>query len=487
MKNIFTLIFILLVFNSLYAQTGVLKGKITAENNPVAFATIAIQHTTLGVSADENGIFRLEKIPMGEHQVMVSSIGFKPYQQTVFIQEGEYELNVKIESESAFLDEVVISGTMKEVSKINSTVPVEVYNSTFFQKNPTPALFESLQIVNGVRPQLNCNVCNTGDIHINGMEGPYTMITIDGMPIVSGLSSVYGLNGIPNSMIERIEIVKGPASTLYGSEAVGGLVNVITKNPDKAPLFSVDVFGTSWQEWNIDLGAKFKTKNATALVGVNYFKYANPIDNNGDNFTDVTLQDRISIFNKWAWQRKDNRVASLGVRYLYEDRWGGEMQWERKYRGGSEVYGESIYTHRFELIGTYQLPIAKEKLLLNYSFNTHQQNSVYGNVPYMADQKIAFGQLLWDKKLGQKQDFLLGMALRYTYYDDNTPATRVGDDQNYINRPDKIWMPAVFLQDEISFSPAHKLLLGMRYDYNSVHKHIFIEFWKWISSGQFIY
>ena len=105
---------------------------------------------------------------------------------------------------------------MKEVSRLESPVPVEVYSPVFFKANPTPSIFESLQNVNGVRPQLNCNVCNTGDIHINGLEGPYTMILIDGMPIVSGLSTVYGLTGIPQALIERMEIVKGPASTLYG-------------------------------------------------------------------------------------------------------------------------------------------------------------------------------------------------------------------------------------------------------------------------------
>ncbi|MBC8643502.1 TonB-dependent receptor plug domain-containing protein [Flavobacterium lindanitolerans] len=107
-----------------------------------------------------------------------------------------------------------------------------------------------MQNVNGVRPQLNCNICNTGDIHINGLEGPYTLVLIDGMPIVSGLSTVYGLSGIPNSLLERIEIVKGPASSLYGSEAVGGLINIITKNPSNAPRFSIDGFSNSWGEVN---------------------------------------------------------------------------------------------------------------------------------------------------------------------------------------------------------------------------------------------
>src|SRR5690606_10289902 len=112
------------------------------------------------------------------------------------------------------LEEIVISGTMKPVLRSESLVPVEVYTPTFFKKNPTANVFEALQIVNGVRPQVNCSVCNTGDIHINGLEGPYTFVLIDGMPIVSGLSTVYGLSGIPNSLIERVEVVKGPASSL---------------------------------------------------------------------------------------------------------------------------------------------------------------------------------------------------------------------------------------------------------------------------------
>src|SRR5690606_18752820 len=89
------------------------------------------------------------------------------------------------------LEQVVISGTMKEVTKSDSPVPVEIYTANFFKANPTASIFDGLQNVNGVRPQLNCNICNTGDIHINGLEGPYTMVMIDGMPIVSGLSTVY--------------------------------------------------------------------------------------------------------------------------------------------------------------------------------------------------------------------------------------------------------------------------------------------------------
>lgn len=389
--------------------------------------------------------------------LILSLIGF----QAAFSQVEQDSIPSSIEDDT--LDEIVISGTMKPVLRSESLVPVEVYIPTFFKKNPTSNVFEALQIVNGVRPQVNCSVCNTGDIHINGLEGPYTFVLIDGMPIVSGLSTVYGLSGIPNSLIERVEVVKGPASSLYGSEAVGGLINIITKNPKNASLFSADVFGTSWGEVNTDVGLSTKVgEKAHLLMGVNYFNYSNPVDKNNDNFTDLTLQDRISVFQKWNFTRKSNKLFSIAGRYFYEDRWGGEMNWNKSYRGGDEVYGESIYTNRYELMGTYELPVA-EKMFFSFSYADHDQNSVYGNTPYMAKQQVGFGQLTWDKKLG-KHDMLFGAAFRYTSYDDNTSAT---------NEKDVTTMPGFFAQDEISFNTKHSILLGARYDYNNNHGSIF--------------
>lgn len=369
------------------------------------------------------------------------------------------------------LDEVVISGTMRAIKRSASPVPVEVYTPKFFMKNPTPSMFDAMQMINGVRPQLNCNICNTGDIHINGLEGPYTMVLIDGMPIVSSLASVYGLAGIPTSLVERIEVVKGPASSLYGSEAIGGLINVITKNPSKAPLVSADISGTSWQEFNTDIGLKYKAgEKVTGLFGINYFKYGNAADKNHDHFTDVTLQDRMSFFNKFSFKRKDSRQASLAMRYVYEDRWGGEMNWNKTFRGGDSVYGESIYTSRFELIGNYQLPV-KEKMVLSYSVNRHDQHSAYGRLLFNARQQVAFSQLTWEKELSEKHALLSGIVARYTWYNDNTTATR--DTLVNADKPDKILLPGIFIQDEITLHPKHQLLLGARYDYDHRHGNIF--------------
>ncbi|HEY8895125.1 MAG TPA: TonB-dependent receptor [Niastella sp.] len=468
------------------AQTGTITGKITGIGGAhLAAATITIPKLKKGTASDSTGSFWLEQVPYGAWQIEVSHLGYKTLTINITVDRKEIvHPLVTMQPMDNSLNEVVISGTMKEMSKLESPVPVEVYTAHFFKANPVPSFFDALQNVNGVRPQLNCNVCNTGDIHINGLEGPYTMVLIDGMPIVSGLSTVYGLSGIPQSLVERIEVVKGPASTLYGSEAVGGLINIITKKPGSAPLVAADVFATSWGEVNTDLSVKFNAgKKALSLLGVNYFNYQNKIDNNNDNFTDVTLQNRISVFNKWTFERAQNREFSLAGRYIYEDRWGGEMNWARKYRGGSEVYGESIYTNRWELFGTYQLPV-KEKILFQFSTNGHNQNSVYGNVPFRADQYIGFGQLTWFKTTG-RNELLTGITYRYTFYDDNTSATANKDDVT-LNKPSRTRLPGLFVQDEITLNTQNKLLLGIRYDHSSIHGNILTPRinYKWNSANK---
>lgn len=452
-------IFIVLPNTKLLAQQiiGIVQD---ALGTPIENATVRLEGTKSATKTTPDGKFELQAT-VANPRLNIRAMGYMPLQQNIEVSTYQNGTIFTLEKDDRNLDEVVVSGTLKAVSKLESPIPVEVYSAKFFRANPAPTIFESLQNINGVRPQINCSVCNTGDIHINGLEGPYTMVLIDGMPIVSGLSTVYGLNGIPQALIERVEIVKGPASTLYGSEAVGGLINIITKNPTNAPMFSLETFGTTWKEYNIDLGTKFKVGKANSLLGVNYFNYSNPIDKNNDNFTDVTLQNRISLFNKWTFPRKDNKIFSIAGRYVNEDRWGGEMQWNKQYRGGDEVYGESIYTKRWEVMGIYDLP-GSENFSLSVSANGHNQNSAYGETLYLADQRIFFGQLTWNKTF-KNHDLLTGLAYRYTYYKDNTPAA---------STPMNTHLPGVFVQDEITLHEQHKLLVGARYDYNNIHGSI---------------
>ena len=469
--NIFIKLILFLGITSSYGQTNTISGKIKSGSGVLPYANIYLKKTKIGTTSNENGFYELRNIPKGNYTLIVSSIGYQT--KTIKIS---FNSNQKLTknfslSENNSLDEIVISGTLRPVTKSNSPVPVEVYSTSFFKKNPTPSIFESMQNVNGVRPQLNCNVCNTGDIHINGLEGPYTFVLIDGMPIVSGLSTVYGLTGIPQALIERVEVVKGSASTLYGSEAVGGIINIITKRPSNSPKLTTDTFTSSWGEINTDVGLRYKlSEKIESLLGVNYFNYQNRIDNNEDGFTDLTLQHRISFFNKINIERKNNKVFTIAGRYVYEDRWGGEMDWEKKYRGTNIKYGESIYTNRWETFGTYQLPTT-ENINFQFSANGHYQDSFYGTDKYEAAQLIGFGQFVYNKRIKENHNFLLGIAYRYTFYDDNTFATI--DENGIKNKPSKTHLPGIFLQDEISLNKQNKLLLGARWDYNSIHGNIF--------------
>lgn len=466
-KFLFTFLFFFFSIGAIAQGGGELKGKVSKGAEVLIGATISLKGAGISGVTDSTGSFTLSNLPKARYVLQVSMIGFESFQKAMDVKEGELkEIRIDLKPLESTLNEVVVSGTLKPVQRLQSPIAVEVFTPQFFKKNPSPSIFESLQMVNGVRPQINCSVCNTGDIHINGLEGPYTMVTIDGMPIVSSLSSVYGLFGIPSQLIEKVEIIKGPASGLYGSEAIGGLINIITKEPQKAPVLSLNAMTTSWLEHNIDLGVKFKAGKATSLLGINYFNYSNPEDKNRDNFTDVTLQHRISVFNKWNFRRRHKRVATLAGRYFYEDRWGGDTRWNKSFRGGDSLYGESIYTSRWELIGNYQLPV-KERLFFSFSATAHHQNSYYGTTPYFGNQKILFGQTTWDKTIGARHSFLAGLAGRYNYYDDNSTATR--DTFSKTNKPERYFIPGLFLQDEWVLNDKHRVLTGIRWDHHPAH------------------
>jgi outer membrane receptor for ferrienterochelin and colicins len=457
----FNLLLFLLAFQLSQSQDFRVTGTVLSEGQPLTSASVYIENSNTGTSTDIEGQFTLSFSNIKNPKLVISFLGYKT--QIKKINSESTDLGtIELELEEA-LEEIVVSGTLKAVSKRDSPVPVEVYGQSFFKANPTASIFDALENINGVRSQLNCSICSTGSVNINGQEGSYTMVLIDGFPIVSGLSTVYGFSGIPQALIERIEVIKGPASTLYGSEAVAGVINLITKLPENTSKLSVDSFFSGWGEVNTDLAYKYQLSDKTsAILGVNYFNYSNPIDNNKDGFTDLTLQDRISIFNKFTIGNK----FSIATRFVYEDRWGGQMGWLPKHRGGEELYGESIFTRRFEFFGKYQF---NKNLSFQYSFNDHNQNSAYGKILLKADQTIGFGQMVWNKNIA-KHELLMGLAYRFTFYDDNTTATF--NDFSSQNMASITHLPGLFIQNQTQINPYNTLLLGIRYDHNSIHGDI---------------
>lgn len=473
MKYILAIVVVLVGFIA-QAQT-MLKGVVQSNNTPVPFATIKVVGENMAAVADSAGLFVIKGLGNVTYKLKVEALGYTPTE--VLVNPTTLTEKLFVVNLDAFnnpLNEVVISATLSEVSIANSPVLVESYSGKYFMRSQNPTIYDALQMVNGLQPTLNCAVCNTGDIHINGLEGANTMVTIDGMPIVSGLSTVYGMMGIPSSLLERVEVVKGPSSTLYGSDAVAGLINIITKNPNTAPRFSADLSSTSYGEMNADLGfAKRLNDKVSTLLGINYFNYTLPVDYNNDGFIDNALVNRLSVFNKWAFANKLGQLSNIAVRVIYEDRLGGENNYDPAlHRGSNTVYGESIYTNRYEVLGNYRFPV-KENINLQYSYNYHHQNSVYGTMFYFAGQHTGFTQLVWQKNLGANNKLVSGMAYRYIYYDDNSPATRGSGLDSLTNSPFITHQPAIFVQNEYTPTERISILGGVRLELNSAHGPIF--------------
>ena len=452
-----------------------ISGTVTHMGKPVEFASIALKGSTQGAVSDLSGRFELEKVPAGRQTLLVSMVGYRSRELELLVTAAQ-PLNLNIELEEAILnlEQVVVTGTMREVSLKDSPVKMEVISGGYLKKSAGNNLIDAIGLINGLEVDQECSVCGTTGININGMESSNTAVLIDGMPIMGALASVYGLNGIPTEMIDRIEVLKGPSSTLYGSEAVAGVINVITRNPRDASLLALNTYMTSDFEKNLDITlAPLTQGRASTLLAANLFMMQNYMDYNADHFADVVLsRPRISLFNKWTIDRPANRIFTIAGKFYHENRFGGssdfleQYSWKRNdpLRGNDSIYGESIFTNRLELLGSWQLPINSENLRLDFSYSFHDQDSWYAEDHYAARQSISFANLIWTKDFGPANEFLAGLSARHQTYDDNT---------EIIPEKDVQFIPGLFVQNQFNLPREVKLLGGARLDLHKNHGPIF--------------
>ncbi len=458
----FKTLFLFLFFYMSNSYSQVLNGTITCEGVPVSFANILIKGNKKVFFAKVDGSYVIENLSKGNHEITITAVGYEKYKKKIFVLEGINNFNHSLAKSSYLLDQVVVTGSMRETFLQSSPVKVEVITQKLLKKFSTSNVMDFIDNVNGINKQVNCGVCGTNEININGLKGPYTLVLINGMPIMSSLSSIYGLNGIPTSFIKQIEIVKGPSSTLYGSEAVSGIINIITKKPNDVTLLELDGFYTSHRQRNIDFSFAPKLEKLDFLISGNIYKMQNFLDSNKDGFNDVPLSNRLSIFNSLSLLRKNDKKLNISAKYYKEDRFGGVENWSEDFRGSDSIYGESIYTNRLELLGTYQFPL-DENIKVDWSYTYHHQDSYYGDTKYEAWQEIYFANLIWSKKLDFKHRILMGYSSRYESYIDKTLA----------NINSQKFVPGLFLQDEITLNSDWNILTGARLDYHSDHNFIF--------------
>ena len=209
---------------------GHILDKNTKEHLP--YITIALKGTTIGTVTDVTGHYFLKNLPEGNFVLEVSSVGYKTVRRNVTLKKGHtLEEDFEIEEDAVALDGVVVSANRNETTRRLAPTLVNVVDLKIFENTNSTTLAQGLNFQPGVRVESNCQNCGFQQVRINGLDGPYTQILLDSRPIFSALSGVYGIEQIPASMIERVEVMRGGGSALFGSSAIAGTINIITKEP----------------------------------------------------------------------------------------------------------------------------------------------------------------------------------------------------------------------------------------------------------------
>lgn len=436
-----------------------LAGRVMADGAPVRAARVLLGDDPAVVTGAD-GRFALRGVQPGAHRLRITAIGFAPRELAVELPRDTVLGDVVLRASPVEVSDLVVTGTLAEVRLADSPVKVEVVARTALQRNLTTNLMESVRTLPGLREQVDCGVCYSNSISINGMEGAYTAVLIDGIPLLGALSTVYALNSLNPALLEQVEIVKGPASTLYGSEAMGGVVNVITRDPRTAPAWSLNSTASSHGELSLDAMARPMIGDGRLLLAGTVAHNDRFVDANGDAFSDLPLVTRVAAFAKWSDGTVSARRADVVARWWHEDRFGGVHGWTPADRGSSEVYGESIYTDRWELLGGFRPALLGDALRIDAALSHHEQDSYYGDQPYRARQSTWFAQAAWAPQALGRIRPLAGVTWRRQRYDDDTPATATVEDRS---------IPGVFAEGEFRLSPALHLLAGSRIDHHRAH------------------
>lgn len=325
MKNYIVMLVLACVSMSLYAVNPIKEGNMIAGHvivkgteESIPFATIMILGTNRGAVSNEEGQFEFRKLAAGKYTLRVQVMGYKTQEKTITVSaEATSVVHFQMEEESFMTDEVVVSANRNEVSRKAAPVVVNVMSAKLFETVNSTDLAKSLNFQSGLRVENNCQNCGFPQVRINGLEGPYSQILINSRPIISALSGVYGLEQIPVNMIERVEVVCGGGSALFGANAVGGTINIITKDPinnsfQVASTMS-NMNGKSWEQYmggNVSLVAK---DNSYGIALYETYRNRNPYDADGDGFSELGKLN-MNTFGMRAYYRP-NYFSRINVEY----------------------------------------------------------------------------------------------------------------------------------------------------------------------------
>lgn len=307
---------------------GHVLDKRTEEHLP--YVTVKLQGTTIGITTDATGHYFLRNLPIGKFTLEVSMIGFSTITQDVTIEAGKsLEVNFELMESATSLNEVVVSANRNETTRRTAPSLVSVLDMQTLDVTNSKTLSDGLKFQPGLRVENNCQNCGTTQVRINGMEGSYSQILIDSRPMIGALAGVYGLEQIPANMIERIEVVRGGGSALFGANAIGGTINIITREPIRNSgefshtLSSINGTGTLENNTTFNASLVNDTRNAGIMV-YGQHRIRDGFDIDGDGFTELpSIKNRSLGFRSFLKTGIYSRLT-LEYRNIHEFRRGGD-------------------------------------------------------------------------------------------------------------------------------------------------------------------
>jgi len=450
-------------------------GHVVANNTHIPFATVSIKGTTMGTNTDETGHYKLINLPAGTHTLIARYVGFKPSEKEITIKSGEtLEINFDLEQDILGLEEVVVTADRSEMKRTESVTIVNTLSPKLFSSTQSVTLSEGLSFSPGLRIENDCQNCGFSQIRMNGMEGPYSQILINSHPIFSGLAGVYGLELIPTNMIERIEVVRGGGSALYGSNAIAGTINIILKEPASnsyeaginTGLTGVGLKGSGGvaPDYSVDLNTSVisdDSKTGMALYG--FTRERKMFDSNNDGYSEISPMNNQTIGTRFFHRFGFRSKIAIDFFNIKEERNGGNRQeYPLHERDVSETIKHDIKTGAV----TYE-QYFRDYDLLSVFFSTQHimRNSYYG-----ANRSL--------KDYGRTEDLTYNSGIQYKVFLGNSSVIAGIENTGGFLKDEKLGYPdyanATIINDSIVSVPhTDNILIS---DQSSVSTGAFLQY-----------
>jgi len=472
------------------SNVGSISGKVIDKETkePLPSVNILIKGTQLGSATNENGQYLIFPLSPGDYKIIATMIGYTAVTKDIVISEGEISnLNFSLLVNPIEIGGVVVTGTRTPRYIKDVPVRTEVITSRQLEMKEAPSLYEALDGTPGIRVEQQCSYCNFSILRMQGLESGHVQVLIDGEPTFSGLASVYGLQQLTTSNIDRIEIVKGAGSALYGSSAIGGVINIISKEPTAQPSLESKIsIGTdNTNQFSLSAGRRMAKTDMILTAQKNT---GGEIDEDGDGFTDRVKSDNLSLGLKLHFNNiLGNDRFSLSGTSLNEQRQGGDLSmWENPFAEGSE----NIKTTRYEAgIGYKNNLTCNSEISINFAYSLHNRNATndaflgdymatHGDTipsvdemqPYLADENLYVVGANYGHTFGFNH-ILLGGQYTYNKLDESGRYVIVDEENEnyggtYTSMSEKYAHDySVYIQDEISLlKDIVEIVIGARYD-----------------------